>query len=155
MAGFFFLFSLLPFVELWLLVRIGRLFGAPSVLAYVLTMIFVGGWLARNQGRRVLEQARAALQSGQVPEEGLLGGALVWIGAVLLIIPGVISDLLGVLCLIPITRRAIGARLQRALASRVQRGSVRVESVRWGGPSNGDVIDTVGEDVTEEDPRLR
>jgi UPF0716 protein FxsA len=158
-AGFFFLFTLLPFVELWLLVRIGRVVGAPGVLAYVLTMIFVGGWLARSQGRRVLEQSRSALQQGQVPEEGLLGGALVWVGGVLLIIPGVLTDLLGVLCLVPFTRRAIGARLKSALAARVAAGNVRVIDPRWGArrPSDirGDIIDTEGEDVTEEDPRLR
>jgi UPF0716 protein FxsA len=159
-AGLFFLFTLLPFVELWLLVRIGHLVGAPGVLAYVFTMIFVGGSLARSQGRRVLEQSREALRSGSVPEEGLLGGAMVVIGGVLLIIPGVITDVLGVLCLVPVTRRAIGARLRQALAARVAKGSVRVEHLdpRWArrpGDLRGDIIDTEGEDVTEEDPRLR
>jgi UPF0716 protein FxsA len=153
-AGFFFLFSMLPFVELWLLVRIGRVVGAPGVLAYVITMVFLGGWLARNQGRRMLAQARAAFESGRVPEEGLLGGVLVWMGGVLLIIPGVITDVLGTLCLIPITRRAIGARLQRELAARVQQGSVRIEHTRRGRPNHRDVIDTEGEDVTDDKPRL-
>jgi UPF0716 protein FxsA len=153
-AGFFFLFSALPFIELWLLVRIGRLVGAPGVLAYVITMIFLGSWLLRHQGRRVLEQARAAMASGRVPEEGLLGGALVFVGGVLLIVPGVITDVLGALCLVPITRRMIGARLQGALASRIQQGSVRVERAGWRPPRTGDVIDTEGEDVTDDEPRL-
>lgn len=160
-AGFFFLFTLLPFVELWLLVKTGRLIGAPTVLAYVFTMIFLGGWLARSQGRRVLEESRAAIQQGQVPAEGLVGGALVWVGGVLLIIPGFITDLLGVLCLIPLTRRVIGARLRHELSARVQQASVRIEGFDMrdlrGQPRDirGDVIDTEGEDVTEQDPRLR
>ncbi len=157
-AGFFFLFSMLPFLELWLLVRVGRLVGAPAVLAYVITLMFLGGWLARRQGRRVLEDARAALAQNRVPEEGLLGGAMVWIGGVLLIIPGFLTDVLGVLCLVPFTRRAIAARLSSTLASRVQQGSVRVENFGWQNRPNdirGDIIDTEGEDVTEQDPRLR
>jgi UPF0716 protein FxsA len=156
-ASVFFLFTLLPFLELWLLVRIGRLLGAPSILAYVIAMIFVGAWLARTQGRRVLEASRASLEQGRVPEGGLLEGVLVLLGGVLLMVPGVISDVLGLLCLLPPTRRLIGARLQRALAERIATGTLQVQQygVRWppGGAApgrpGGDFIDTVGEDVSD------
>jgi UPF0716 protein FxsA len=154
-GSFFFLFTVLPFVELWLLVRMGRLVGAPVVLAYVITMIFVGSWLARSQGRRVLAESRAALEQGRVPEGGLLGSVMILLGGVLLIVPGVITDVLGLLCLIPLTRRTIGAQLQKALAARVAQGSVRVEHFDLRNRANGDVIDTEGEDVTDRDPRLR
>ncbi|HEY6878949.1 MAG TPA: FxsA family protein, partial [Polyangiales bacterium] len=141
-------------------VRIGRTVGAPTVIAYVITMMFVGSWLIRSQGRRVLEQARAVLEQRRPLEESVHHGAWALLGGLLLIVPGVITDLLALLCFFPFTRRAIAAQFSRALSERVARGTVRVQhfDARWNARPRdvrGDVIDTEGEDVTDEPPRLR
>jgi UPF0716 protein FxsA len=166
----FLAFTLLPLVELFLLIRIGRVIGAGSTLVLVIVTGIIGAWLAKAQGRKVLEEWRAALAAGRVPEEGVLGGVLVLVGGLLLITPGVLSDLAGVLCLIPATRRLIAGALKTHLAKQVALGRSQVHSYgfEWpprpapGTPSasrsqpprmrHDDVIDTEGEEV-EGPPR--
>ena len=65
----------------------------------------VGGWLAKLEGLRVLAQWQGALGEGRMPEEGVLGGVVLLLGAVLLITPGVLTDGFGLLMLLPTTRR--------------------------------------------------
>jgi UPF0716 protein FxsA len=127
-------FTLLPVLELFLLVRIGRVFGAGSTLLYVVAMGLMGILLAKTQGRKVLRAWQAALAEGRVPEEGVLGGVLVLAGALLLVTPGVITDVLGVFFLLPFTRRAIAAWLQRYLGARVAQGQASVQGFDFGFP---------------------
>lgn len=163
MGPLFLAFIILPFVELFLLIRIGRQFGATNTIAFVIAMGLLGAFVAKTQGRRVIAAWREALEQGRVPEEGVLGGVLVLIGALLLITPGVITDVLGLLCLLPPTRRFIGARMQAYLRERVAKGALQVHHVGFGWPTSGpgapqapaarrgDVIDTEGEDITERE----
>ncbi len=128
----FLAFIVVPLVELYLLVGIGRELGLAPTLGYLLMMALLGASLARREGLRVMRSWQAAATEGRVPEEGILSGALVLIGGLLLIVPGVITDVLGLFLLIPPTRRWVAARLRRALERRMQAGSVRVTTFRWG-----------------------
>jgi UPF0716 protein FxsA len=119
---------LLPFVELYLLWRIGHAAGWEVVFALVLVPAMVGSWLARREGTRVLRQWQAALARRQVPEEGLLGGLLVLVGGVLLVLPGVVSDVLGLVLLLPPTRRLVARWVRREVERRIATGSMRVVS---------------------------
>lgn len=162
MAALFFAFTLLPFIELYLLIRIGRVVGPANTLVFVVAMGIVGAALAKSQGRKVLREWREALAAGRVPEEGVLGGILVLAGGLLLITPGVLTDVAGLLCLFPPTRRAIVGVVGRYLARRIARGQAEVHSYGFEWPprppgasppsSPGprrreDVIDTEGEEV--------
>ena len=127
-------FTLLPILELFLLVRIGRMFGAGSTLLYIIAMGLAGVLLAKTQGRKVLRAWQTSLAEGRVPEEGVLGGVLVLAGSLLLITPGVVTDVLGLFLLLPIARRAIAARLQRYLGAKVAQGQVHVQGFDFGFP---------------------
>jgi UPF0716 protein FxsA len=115
-------FVLLPFLELMLLIRIGRVVGVGSTLALLVLTGLLGAWLAKRQGRKVLEAWQASLAAGQVPEEGVLGGVLVLVGGLLLVTPGVLTDVLGLFCLLPPTRKLIALRLGRYLSRQVVSG---------------------------------
>lgn len=128
----FLAFIVLPLVELYLLVGIGHQIGLAPTLGYLLVMALLGSSLAKREGRRVMRSWQASAAEGRVPEEGILSGALVLVGGLLLILPGVISDALGLFLLIPPTRRWVVGRLRRALERRMQSGSVHVTSFRWG-----------------------
>jgi UPF0716 protein FxsA len=166
----FLAFTLLPFAELYLLIRIGRVAGPLPTVALVVLTALAGAALAKGQGRRVLREWREALAAGQVPREGVIGGILVLVGGLLLITPGVLTDIAGLLCLLPATRRMIGSALTRHLAQKVAAGQVQVQryGFEWpprapsqqppiGRPSatrpapkpfrRDDVIDTEGEEV--------
>lgn len=125
-------FTLLPLLELMLLIRIGRSVGAGNTLLLVLATGLIGVLVAKIQGRKVLRAWQEALAAGRVPERGVLDGVLVLAGALLLITPGVLTDALGLLCLVPVTRRAIAARFERHLAARAARGQVRIDGFGFG-----------------------
>ena len=165
MGVLFLTFVLVPFIELLLLLRIGRVVGAPSTLALLILTGLVGAWLAKRQGRKVLEEWRTSLAAGRVPEEGVLGGVLVLVGGLLLITPGVLTDLAGLLCLLPSTRRLIAQRVGRYLARQVSLRQAPVQGYGFGfpppppsppnarpgggqpGSRREDVIDTEGEEL--------
>jgi UPF0716 protein FxsA len=126
-------FTVVPFIELYLLLAIGREVGFLPTLAMVLVTGLVGAWLARREGGRVLRSWRESMARGQVPEEGIVSGALVLVGGALLVAPGVFTDVVGLLLLVPPTRRFVAARLRKSLERKVRDGSVRVTTVGMGG----------------------
>ncbi|WP_342375555.1 FxsA family protein [Myxococcus stipitatus] len=125
------LFALIvvPFVELYLLVAIGREIGFMPTLGLVLLMGLVGSWLARREGSRVMRRWQTSLAMRQVPEEGLFSGALIMLGGVLLVIPGVLTDVAGLLLLLPPVRRFVTVRLRRAVERRMREGSLHVTTI--------------------------
>ena len=146
----FILFTVLPVVELWILISIGRTVGALPTVLMVVGMGMLGAALARHEGRRVFLGWRAALQEGRVPEEGILEGALVLVGGVLLLTPGVVTDVMGILLFIRPTRRFIAAMVRKKLESSIADGTIRMQSFGFGGaaPSRGDATGRV---VSSED----
>jgi UPF0716 protein FxsA len=128
MGKLFFLFTALPLVDLWVLLHIGRALGFWTTVALVVATGLVGAWLAKAEGVRVLRDWQRAVSEGRLPEEGVLSGALVLAGGLLLVTPGVISDALGLLLLVPPTRRIAAAGLRRWLRRQIEAGRIHVVS---------------------------
>ena len=129
----FLLFTVVPFIELYLLLSMGRNVGFMPTLAFVIGTGLLGAFLSRREGLRVLRDWQRSMAQGRIPEDGILSGALILLGGALLIAPGVLTDLTGMLLLIPPTRRFIAARLRRGLERRQQAGAFRVSTFRMGG----------------------
>jgi UPF0716 protein FxsA len=123
------LFTVVPLVELYLLLQIDELIGLLPTVAIVLTTGVVGAWLARSEGLRVLSLWQRSVVRGAVPDEGVLGGVLILIGGALLVTPGVLTDIVGFAFLIPPSRRFIADRVRKRLEQKVHDGSVRVVNV--------------------------
>jgi UPF0716 protein FxsA len=120
MRPLFFLVLLYPLLELWLLVQVGSLIGATAVLALVLGSGLLGVTILRRAGWLALLRAR----SGNAPAMVLTDGVLLAAAGLLLFLPGLLGDLLGVLLLLPITRNRLGRRFFAAF-NRVRPGSTR------------------------------
>ena len=131
------LFTVVPLVELYLLLQLGELLGLWPTVGIVIATGAVGAWLAKAEGLRVLGKWRSSLARGQIPEEGVLGGLLVLVGGVLLVTPGVLTDLTGLLLLIPPTRKLVADRLRRHVERRMQDGSIQVVSYTSAGSGTG------------------
>lgn len=131
----FVLFTVVPLAELWLMVQLGQRLGVALTIGLLLLSALVGSALARHQGTRVLRGWQNAMREGRVPEEGLLGGLLVFAGAVLLITPGVLTDVLGLALLVPPSRRLIAHALHRHFERQVRAGRVRM--MHFGGGGGG------------------
>ena len=101
------LFTLVPLVELYLLIRIGGLIGAGPTILLVLGTGAVGAWLARREGLRSWIAVQQELAAGRLPAEELLHALLVVIAGVLLVTPGVFTDAFGLLMLVRPVRAAL------------------------------------------------
>lgn len=108
----FLLFTVVPALELYLLVQIGKVIGAPETVLGVILMGALGSWLAKREGLGLLRQLSEDLNQGIPPADRLVEGLLIIVGAVLLVTPGVITDLFGIFFLLPLTRRPL-ARLAK------------------------------------------
>jgi UPF0716 protein FxsA len=148
-------FIVIPLAELYLLMQIGSVVGFWPTVALVLATGALGAWLARTEGSRVMRGWRAAIAEGRLPEEGVLGGALVLAGGVLLITPGVLTDALGISLLVPFTRRLWIRVVRRALERSIRSGRLHVTTLAGGGMGapfspRGRVIDVPGESVPKD-----
>lgn len=112
------LFVVMPPLEMFLLLQIGSLLGPLQTFLLILITGVVGGWLAKREGLQVLRQLSAELQRGLPPGSRLVEGALVLAGGILLITPGVLTDLAGMLLIFPPTRRWLAPRVLGWLLAR-------------------------------------
>ncbi len=127
----FLIFTLVPLIELYLLIKIGVYLGAASTVLLVVGTGLLGAYLAKIQGIRTVNKIRGSLSEGILPAEELIDALLIFVAGIVLITPGVITDLCGVLILIPSTRslfkRWLRRRFDRMIASR----TVSVHMDRW------------------------
>jgi UPF0716 protein FxsA len=119
----FLLFTIVPIVELAILVWIGGKTGWWVPILLVIGTGVLGAALARWQGWQVLQRIRADAAAGRVPADALLDGFLILLAGILLVTPGVLSDLFGVALLIPpvraLVKRAAAAWIKRNIEFRV------------------------------------
>lgn len=111
------LFTVVPLVELFLLVKIGTVIGVGPTVVIVLCTGVLGAWLARWQGLGVVRRISEDMAKGQLPTDALIDGLLILIAGAVLLTPGLITDAFGFLLLIPqgraIVRKGVAARLQK------------------------------------------
>ena len=126
MARLFLLFTVVPLLELYILIKIGGYIGAFPTVGLVVLTALLGFVLARFEGLRKLEQIKRSLSQGIVPAEEMLDGVLIFVGGVLLIIPGVLTDLFALILLIPYTRTIFKRWLRRRFDRMIATGNIRL-----------------------------
>ena len=107
MNPFFILFIGLPALEIFLMIKISGEVGALNTIALIFLTAIVGVYFARLQGIQTLKSGMVNLYQNKLPVYEMLSGASIAIAALLLIIPGFLTDFMGFLLLIPFTRRII------------------------------------------------
>jgi UPF0716 protein FxsA len=123
------LFIVIPIIEIAILVKIGTLLGFwPTMLIVVATGI-LGVTLARIQGFLVFNRIRSELQMGRMPAEELIDGLLILIGGILLLTPGLLTDLIGFLVLIQWSRKIFKKWLGKRFRQWVQSRNTRITHV--------------------------
>ena len=120
------LFTLVPAIELGLLIEVGRRIGTLPTLALILFTGVVGAALARYQGIAVLRRMQAELAEGRLPAVSLLDGVIILIAAALLVTPGILTDAVGFALLVPLTRAGIRRLMRRWLERALREGRANV-----------------------------
>jgi len=100
----FLAFTLVPVMELYLLIKIGAYMGALNTLVLVILTGFAGAYLARMQGMQTLQRVRSQLQQGMMPAEDLIDAVIIFVAGIVLLTPGLITDIAGLLLLFPTSR---------------------------------------------------
>ncbi len=104
MRPFFFLLAVFPFIELLLLIKLGETIGFGPTVLFMAASAALGLFISRIHGASVLQQIRGQLRSGQLPAEAMVDALLIFIGGMLLVLPGVLTDILGLILLFPPSR---------------------------------------------------
>jgi UPF0716 protein FxsA len=118
------LFIAVPLLELLILVKLGTVVGFWPTVGLVLLTGTVGAMLAKSQGMRVLRGIQSELAVGRVPAARLLDGLLILIGGIVLLTPGLLTDIAGLLLLFPPTRNRLKRPLRRKLEGMARSGRV-------------------------------
>ena len=147
-----------PIFEVWLLLQVADQVGTLPTLGVLVAGAFLGAWLMRREGRRAWAALTGTFATGRVPSGELTDAALVLVGGLLLMLPGFVTDVIGFLFLLPMTRPAarklvaffIARRLSRmGAASPLRRAGdgevIRGETVPDSGPGDGGDAPRTGE----------
>jgi UPF0716 protein FxsA len=114
------LFLVVPFVELYVILEVvGPALGAPLTIALLAADSVIGALLFKSQGRSVWKRFNRTMSEGRVPHREVVDGVLVIFGGAFLITPGFVTDIAGILLLLPPTRAVIRRVLIRRLGRRV------------------------------------
>ncbi|MDO5642629.1 MAG: FxsA family protein [Paracoccus sp. (in: a-proteobacteria)] len=149
----FILLILIPIIEIALFIQIGGIIGVWPTIAWVLLSALLGVALIRSQGQRALGELQRSYQTLSDPTRPLADGAMIMISGLLLVVPGFLTDAIGLLLLIPGIRDWLLRRWARNI--RVSRAGFGFDSARdprhgWGGRGEDDVIE--GDYAVQEDP---
>jgi UPF0716 protein FxsA len=119
------LFIAVPIAELAVIIQVGQAIGIWWTIGLLIVDSILGSWLMRHQGRSAWRRFNEAVQAGRVPAREVLDGALVIFGGALLLTPGFITDILGLILLLPPSRAIVRGILTRRLAHRMVASATR------------------------------
>lgn len=124
-------FIAMPIVELAVLMRVHDSIGFLNTLALVVCTGILGAFLARAQGLLVLAQIQRDLAEGRMPAPRLMDGVMILVAGVLLVTPGLITDAVGFLLLVPAVRASIRLWLRRKLERKLRESQGGVTIWKW------------------------
>lgn len=138
-----FIFTIIPLIELALLVKMSNSFGLSFIITLVTITGLLGGALTKHQGKETINKINDSLAQNQLPADNLMNGLLVLIGGVLLITPGVLTDIGGFTCLIPFSQSKIQIIVKNKLNRLIKTGRIQFFP---SGEQEAKTIDIVKED---------
>ncbi len=148
------LFIVVPLAELYLILKVGDVIGWWQTILLLALDSVLGSALLRSQGRAVWRRFNETMAAGRVPHQELQHGIAVIFGGALLITPGFLTDILGLLLLLPPTRVAILRLVMRRISKRAQARVATGGRARRPRPGEGDVEGTATEYPHGEPPRI-
>ena len=110
-------FIVVPLAEIYVIIQIGQVIGAWWTILLLIADSILGSWLIKREGSRAWRALRTALQEGRMPARELADGVLILVGGTLMLTPGFISDIFGILCILPLTR-PLGRRVLTGVIGR-------------------------------------
>ena len=121
MGPLFLLLTIVPFLEIYFLLTLGKSIGAGNTFTIIIVTGLIGAYVLKLQGARVMQEAQQKMQSNQIPAEALTKGLFTLLGGVLLLTPGFLTDALGFSLVLPPTQKLwrifFGNKVKQGVAS--------------------------------------
>lgn len=125
MIGFLLLlFIAVPIIELALLIKVGQLVGVLNTISLVILTGIIGAFLARREGLKTLFGIQRDLDLGILPSNRIVDGFLIFCGGLLLLTPGLVTDLIGFFLLVPQTRGVAREWIIYQLRNKIEKGNI-------------------------------
>lgn len=118
-------FVVVPLVEIWVILQVGQIVGPWWTILLLVLDSMVGAWLIKREGGRAWQALRTALQDGRMPAREIADGALILMGGTLMLSPGFVLDLVGIVLILPFTRPLARRLLTTVVEKRLVAGPVR------------------------------
>ena len=130
----------IPLIEIYLFIKIGSQIGALNTILLILTTAVVGIWYARYEGFNTLRSGMSQLVKNEVPLYEIVSGAAIAFAALLLILPGFATDIIGILLVFPVTRKLIFKKYSKKYSSKKK-------------PKENNLVEGEYEDIDDKDGR--
>jgi UPF0716 protein FxsA len=134
------LFLVMPLAELFVIIQVGQLIGVWWTILLLIADSIIGAWIVRREGARAWTALQNALAAGKMPSTEIADGALILLGGAMMLTPGFVTDILGVVLMLPLTRPFF----RRILATVVQKRLVTATMPSTFGPrarpTNDDIV---------------
>ena len=108
----------IPLIEIYLFIKVGSEIGALNTVLLILTTAVVGIWYARYEGFNTLRSGMSQLVKNELPLYEIVSGAAIAFAALLLILPGFATDIIGILLVFPVTRKIILSKYSKKYTSK-------------------------------------
>jgi UPF0716 protein FxsA len=110
--------------ELYILIEVGKRIGSLTTIGIIIFTGILGAYLVKNQGFMILKKIQNDLNGGIMPGDSLIQGAIILAGGILLLTPGFVTDILGFIFLIPVSRNVIKKYLLKWLKGKIKEGNI-------------------------------
>ena len=147
----FIAFIVVPIVEIYVLIQVGQVIGPWWTILLLVIDSIIGSWLIKREGGRAWRALRTALESGRMPAAELADGALILIGGTLMLTPGFVTDALGILLILPVTRPVFRRLLTTVVTRRLTVIGPLPTQTKRPGPRSGESV-VQGEVVDDHGP---
>ncbi|MFN2267338.1 MAG: FxsA family protein [Desulfonatronovibrio sp.] len=127
LAKLFAAFVLIPVLEIYIIIKVGTYIGAGLTVFLVIGTAFLGAFLAKMQGAQTMFKMRENMQRGIPPTNDILDAFLIFAAGLVFLTPGFLTDLMGILILIPVTRQPIKFWLIKKLDQWMRQGNVHIQ----------------------------
>ncbi len=144
------LFVIVPAMELYLLIQIGQLIGGLETFGIIVITGLIGSYLAKSQGLSVWMKLQTKLSSGQIPGRELIDGVIILVSGALLLTPGVLTDVIGLFGLFPLSRACLRKYLTAKFSVGLSSGNIKFSAfTRSQGRQNFSSTDTSSNSGTD------
>ena len=123
----FLLFTLIPVIELSLLIKVGSLIGTFNTIAIVILTAIIGAYMVRLEGVGVMYRIQQDMREGIFPAEELINGMMVLTAGVLLLTPGFFTDVIGFLMVFPVTRNYLKRIARRYIDKNIANSHIEIK----------------------------